>query len=96
MTFTEEQYNKWRNGLTEEERGWLMTAPEKLWKETLCHRCRAVTIKHNPHFNKTDARSYWCNECLLVVIEEDKQHVAVKSRGVDAEEYQRMLKEAQE
>ena len=95
MIFTEEQYNKWMNGLTEEERGWLMTAPEKLWKETLCNRCREVTIKHNPYFNKADARSYWCDECLSVVMEENKQHVAVESRSVDADQYRRMMDEMQ-
>jgi len=98
MTFAEEQkrFNKWFENLTDEERVWFSTAPEKLWKETLCNRCYKVKIKHSPHFDTAKASSYWCADCLPVVMEEQSRRAdVVVTHEISRNQYDQQMAELQ-
>lgn len=86
----QEYFDKFLAGLTEEEREWFSTAPEKLWKKTSCQRC-LVEMKHDPHFDKANARSYWCNECLSVVMEEARKRNVVPAQAIERARHDELM-----
>lgn len=97
MIFNEQQYLEWRNSMTQENLELFMKEPERFWKKTLCNRCRKVELSHDAGFNKTDAKSYYCESCLPEVLAEAKALAeTAKASSITAEEYARMMVEAQD
>jgi hypothetical protein len=92
----EEQRNVLYEDMTEEEVALMLTAPEKLWKKTTCSQCWSVVIEHDPHFDKTNARSYWCDKCFPVVMEQINNRKSVSAQPVERARHDQLMAEQQQ